>query len=214
MNHTPAPRSGLAGCLDKLAGPGATSAERVLQFVPAIIAAVAAPLYAATLEASWTALQLALIAFLAFDLLGGVLTNATGATKRWFHRPGQGVRQQFGFVAIHIIHIAIVAVLFRGGDGAYFSVVGGYLLISAIAILATPLYLQRPIGFGLYALALIGAGRLFEATPGLEWFLPLFFLKLLVCHLIFETPFRPGDRVPLVNAPEDSSASRSELPGA
>jgi len=28
--------------------------------------------------------------------------------------------------------------------------------------------------------------------PGLEWFLPIFHLKLLVSHLIKEAPFRPA----------------------
>ena len=61
--------------------------------------------------------------------------------------------------------------------------------------MATPLYLQRPVGLGLYAAAVIGSGHLLQPTPGLDWFLPLFFLKLLVSHLIFETPFRPGPRL-------------------
>ena len=190
-DHSLAPRSGAAGWLDRLAGPGATRAELALQFVPAVIAAVVAPLYAVTLDVDWTGLQLAIIALLGFDLVGGVPANATGAAKRWFHRPGQGWRQQFGFVVLHLVHIAVVAMLFRTGDGYFFGIVGGYLLVAALLILATPLYLQRPVGLGLYVLALVGSEYLFSSTPGLEWFLPLLFLKLLVCHLIAETPFRP-----------------------
>lgn len=190
-DHSLAPRSGAAGWLDRLAGPGATRAELALQFIPAVIAAIVAPLYAVTLDVDWNGLQLAVIAFLGFDLVGGVPANATGAAKRWFHRPGQGWRQQLGFVVLHLVHIAAVAMLFRTGDVYYFGIVGGYLLVAAILILATPLYLQRPVGVGLYALALIGGEYLFSSTPGLEWFLPLLFLKLLVCHLIVETPVRP-----------------------
>lgn len=193
-DHSLVPRSGAAGWLDRLAGPGATRTELVLQFTPAVIAALLAALYAVALDIEWSGLQLALIAFLAFDLVGGVITNSTGAAKRWFHRPGQGWRQHLGVVAMHLIHVTVVAVLFRAGDGAYLGVVGGYLLVAAIVILASPHYLRRPVGLGLYALALIGSEYLFTPTPALEWFLPLFFLKLLVSHLIPETPYRPGDR--------------------
>ncbi|MDB9528690.1 hypothetical protein PN498_22045 [Oscillatoria sp. CS-180] len=54
--------------------------------------------------------------------------------------------------------------------------------------------LQRPIALGLYGLALIGDRYLLTPTPGLEWFLPLFFLKLLISHLLNETAYPPSDR--------------------
>jgi hypothetical protein len=30
---------------------------------------------------------------------------------------------------------------------------------------------------------------LFAPSPGLEWFIPVFYLKLLVSHLVLEAPF-------------------------
>ena len=45
----PSPRSGWRGWLDRLTGPGATSAELLLQFVPSVVAGVAAPIHALTL---------------------------------------------------------------------------------------------------------------------------------------------------------------------
>lgn len=186
-----APREGWRGQVDRFIGPGATPAELMLQLVPSLGAAIAAPLYALTLPIDWTPWQLGAIAVLGFDLVGGVLTNATAAAKRWYHRPGQGWRQHMIFVGVHLFHIGLVALLFRGGDGLFFAGVAGYLLLAAGLILGSPLYLQRPIALGLYGLALLGDRYLFAATPGLEWFLPLFFLKLLVSHLLKESPYRP-----------------------
>ena len=192
--NVPALRSGWRGLIDQFIGPGATSAEVRLQIVPAVLAAIAAPLYASTLPLSWTPLQLSLIAILGFDMVGGVLTNATAAAKRWYHRPGQGLPQHLAFVSVHLFHIGLVAWLFRGGDWLFALGVSVYLLLSALMILRVPLYLQRPVAMGLYGLALVGSLYLFSPTPGLEWFLPLFFLKLLVSHLPYATPFDTGDR--------------------
>jgi hypothetical protein len=69
------PRDGLSGFLDRLTGPGATNTELLLQLVPSLVAMVAASLYALALSAQWTAVQLGLIALLALDLVGGVLTK-------------------------------------------------------------------------------------------------------------------------------------------
>lgn len=191
----PSPRPGLLGQLDRLIGPGATRAELLLQFLPAAAAAIAAPVYAMiALPIQWTPLQLCLISLLGFDLVGGVLTNATSAAKRWYHRPSQGWQQHLAFVALHVLHIGLVALLFREADGIFFAGTSGYLLLATGAILTSPLYLQRPIALGLYALALLGDRYLFAPTPGLEWFLPLFFLKLFVSHLLDEMPYHPSNR--------------------
>ncbi|MGB0560247.1 MAG: hypothetical protein ACPGVO_00390 [Spirulinaceae cyanobacterium] len=190
----PAPRNGWQGQLDRLVGPGATTAELALQFAPAVGAAIAAPLYATTLPMAWSPLQLGLISILGFDLVGGVLTNATAAAKRWYHRPGQGWQQQLSFVAIHLVHIGLVALLFREADGVFFAGVSSYLLLAAGLIVVSPLYLQRPLALGLYGLAMLGDRYLFAPTPGLEWFLPLFFLKLLVSHLLKEMAYQPNAR--------------------
>ncbi len=190
--HPPlTPRPGLGGLLDRFAGPGATAAELWLQFLPPLGAAIAAPAYALTLPTPPSPLQLSLLALLAFDAVGGVLTNATAAAKRWYHRPGQTWWQHWGFVALHVGHLVLIAWVWRGGDWGYVSLVGGYLLVAALVILQSPLYLQPPLALGLYGLALVGDRYLLTPTPGLEWFLPLLFLKLLVSHLLQASPTAP-----------------------
>ncbi|MEM7066540.1 MAG: hypothetical protein AAF572_25655 [Cyanobacteria bacterium P01_B01_bin.77] len=186
-------RSGWQGQLDRFIGPGATPAELVLQLVPSVGAAIAMPLYASTLPIDWNPWQLGLIAILGFDLVGGVLTNATAAAKRWYHRPGQGWQQHMIFVSVHLCHIGLVAWLFRGADGFFFAAVSSYLLLASGLILASPLYLQRPVALGLFGFGLMCDRYFFAPTPGLEWFLPLFFLKILVSHLLKETAYRSGE---------------------
>ena len=183
------PRPGLPGLLDRIAGPKATTAELLLQFMPPAIFAVVAPIYAQNLSVDWTSWQLGLISLLGFDLVGGVLTNATDSAKRWFHRVGQTWQHHLAFVSIHIVHIFLVALLFRDLDWGFLGIASGYLMGSSILILQTPLYLQRPVALGLYVLALLGNCYLFSPTVGLEWFLPLFFLKILVSHLLPETTY-------------------------
>ena len=190
--NCPTPRSGLLGWLDRITGPEATTAELLVQFIPPLIFALVAPIYAQTLSVDWTPWQLGCISLLGFDLVGGVLTNATSSAKRWFHRAGQTWQHHLAFVSIHIVHIFLVAILFRGSDWDFCLIVSSYLIGSSILILQTPLYLQRPIAFGLYGLVLLSNSYLFTPTVGLEWFIPLFFLKILISHLLKEAPYRPG----------------------
>jgi hypothetical protein len=189
--NCPPPRPGFRGWLDRITGVEATTAELLVQFVPPLIFAIAAPIYAQTLAVDWTYLQLGLISLLGFDLVGGVITNATSSAKRWFHRTGQTWQHHLVFVSIHIFHIFLVALLFRNADWGFLAIASGYLIGASILILRTPLYLQRPVAFGLYGLALLGNSYLFAPTVGLEWFLPLFFLKILLSHLLKEMPYSP-----------------------
>jgi len=187
----PAPRTGLLGELDKFIGPGATPAELWIQAIFTLGATTALLIYARVAELDWTPLQLTLGALLALDMAGGISTNATSAAKRWYHRAGQGFRQHVGFVALHLVHIFLVAWFFRALDWPFFGLFASYLLIATIFILRTPLYLQRPLAFGLFAIAILLNQYAVTPTLGLEWFVPLLFFKLLVSHLLREEPYRP-----------------------
>jgi hypothetical protein len=191
--QAPLPRKGLAGVFDKFVGPGATPAELSLQLVLPVLAAVGAPWYAARVVGHWSWFQYVVCAGLAFDLVGGIITNATSSAKRWYHRAGQGWQQHLGFVAIHLAHLLVVAWLYLAFNLGWLLLAGGYLLAAAAAVLAVPHYLQRPVALAAYAGALLLAVCGLAQPAGLEWFLPLFYLKLLVSHLPKETPFRPSE---------------------
>ncbi len=187
----PQVRKGLAGAIDKFIGPGATKSEILLQTIPVIIAAVVAPLYALYSVKYWSLIQYLICSLLAFDTIGGVITNATSSAKRWYHRKGQGFKQHLGFIFIHLFHLLLVAWLFIGFDIKWFLVTSVYLVIASITILKTSLYLQRPIALLMFTIGLLISLYVLPEIKGLEWFLPLFYLKLLVGHLPKEEPYRP-----------------------
>jgi hypothetical protein len=188
----PVPRQGLAGAMDRFIGPGATSAEGWVQGLFAAGVAIAALAYAAWSGLEWTILQFTVAILLAFDMAGGIVTNATSSAKRWYHRAGQGFSAHLGFVAVHLVHIFVVAWLFRGMDWFFFGAVSTYLLAAAVVILKTPLYLQRPVALGIFALSIPLSLYALSPTPGMEWFVPFLALKLLVSHLLREEPYRPA----------------------
>ncbi len=192
--ETPPPRSGIAGAWDRFVGPGATRAELALQLVIPVVAALAALLHATRTTEHWSWLHYVVGGVLAFDIAGGVVTNATSAAKRWYHRAGQGFWQHLGFVALHLLHLLLVSWLYLGFDFAWIVIAGGYLLCASAVILSVPQYLQRPVALTAYGGALLTSLYVLAPPVGLEWFLPLFYLKLLVSHLVKEEPYRPATR--------------------
>ncbi|MDX2141235.1 MAG: hypothetical protein SF123_24335 [Chloroflexota bacterium] len=190
----PKPRPGLSGAWDQFVGPGATRREEWLQLLGglALTAALLLLLYLQGHFGQWSTLQIIVVVLLAFDLFGGVITNATTAAKRWYHRAGQeGVRAHLPFIAVHGLHLLVIALLFRQADWAYVGVLYGYLLLAAVIIIRTPLYLQRPLAMTFFCGSLLLGMYALPPAPGLEWFVPLFYLKLLISHLVKEAPFAP-----------------------
>ena len=187
----PAPRDGLAGAWDRFIGPGATPAEQWLQLAVPAGLTVALVVYWRWLAVDWSALQYTVATVLAFDVLGGIITNATSSAKRWYHRPQAHPRQHLAFVAAHGFHLLAATVVFDAYGAGPMIAAYAVLLAAAALVAVTPLYLRRPAGFGLYAAAVLLSLYAFAQPPGMEWFLPLFYLKLLLGHMLAEAPFRP-----------------------
>jgi hypothetical protein len=187
----PQPRKGLAGEWDKLIGPGATKSEVWIMVAFAILAAIAAPLYAVASGLQWGFWQLLFAGLSALDLTGGIFTNSTSAAKRWYHRAGHGRWHRFGFVALHALYIFMVAFLYRDMDWGYFFSLTLYLLGGTAIILWIPLYLQRPVAMTVFAFSIPFSLYIIQPTPGLEWFIPFLFLKLMVGHAVREEPYQP-----------------------
>jgi hypothetical protein len=178
----PPPRSGLLRHWDTLIGPGASRAEQALILGAAVAGTIGVAAYAYLRNVDWTIWQWMILVVLALDLFGGVVANGTGAARRWYHRPGQTRRDHFLFVAVHLAQLVVFALAFPSAN--WLTVIGAYayLLLSALAILAAPTELQRPVSYLSYIGAL-GVALLFNAPTGLEWFLPILYFKLLVSHL-------------------------------
>jgi len=182
--------------LDRFVGPGATHAELLLQFVPTILATLGLIAAAIIGDWGWTPVQLIVAGILTLDMVGGVITNATSSGKRWYHRAGQGFRQHMLFVLIHIAQPTLVVLFFDPGNWMFVIGSYGYLMLASLLILLTPLYLQRPLA----GLLLVGGFFLslyvLPVPEYFEWFLPVFYTKLLSSHLLREEPYRPESEVP------------------
>lgn len=185
--RVPDPQNGL----DRFIGPGATKGEMVLQFaVPTLFAATLCGM-AAVLPWGWTPVQVIGATVLAFDTLGGVITNATGAAKRWYHRSGQSRRDHLLFVAVHAVQVALFSWLFTAPGWVSFLIVYGYLLFASAVIVGVPVYLQRPVSLTCLAGGIAVSLYALRVPAQLEWFVPLFYVKIFVSHLLHEEPYRP-----------------------
>ncbi|WP_054055688.1 hypothetical protein [Alloactinosynnema sp. L-07] len=171
------------GALDRFMGPGKSRGETAVEVVGGVVAAGLIGWFVWR-TGGVTGWRLALVAVLALDLAGGVLTNATNSAKRWYHRL-PAARPRLVFVSAHVLHLAAVAA-FLGGTWTWFLVNALLLLGSAVLIESMPVELRRPVAMALLmALFLINLGWL---PAVLAWFPALFYLKLLVCHLVPEAP--------------------------
>jgi len=94
--NPPEPRRGLAGSWDRFVGPGATSAEEWLKLLGGLLLTGALVMgYLSQRELlNWSVAQTGIALLLALDLTGGIITNATGAAKRWYHRLNGGITGQ------------------------------------------------------------------------------------------------------------------------
>lgn len=187
----PAFRPGIWGSVDKLIGPGATRAEKNIQLYPPFALAAGIVAFGLINQVDWSLWQYVVIAFLAVDMLGGVITNATSAAKRWFFRDGEGFKQHMTFVALHLVQTAMFSWAFLEFNLVWIAGVYGILLAGSAVILKTPLYLQRPVAALIYVVTLFLSLYVFETEPYLEWFLPVLFFKILVSHVLREEPYRP-----------------------
>jgi hypothetical protein len=187
----PPTSAGWNGRLERFMGPGTTPAEEIVQFVGGAVGVtlIAAYLWHSDAASQWPAWKVALIGVIAVDLVGGVLTNATNAAKRWYHRDAPGMaRKRLVFVSLHLVHLAAVAFVLLPAAWSWFAVNAVLLLAAAALIERVPLGVKRPTAMATW-LAVVTASPIVYAPPAaLAWFTPIFFLKLLVSHMVPEAP--------------------------
>ncbi len=186
----PEPRSGFLGSWDKFAGTGYTVTENRVVFGVALFLSVVLMLHAAIAGAGWTWWQYLVAFVLAVDIVGGAVTMAASPGKRWYHRPGQTIKDHRTFIAVHV-HPFIVGLLFiPDGGWLYGSLAYGYLIAGTWLLLGSKQYLHRPLATALVCGGCFLNGML-EVPAGFEWFLPVFYIKLFLSHLVREEPYRP-----------------------
>lgn len=187
-DHDREPRPGLPGVWDRLVGPGATGLENAGTIGTAALGA-AVGFAGDTPDRNWGPFRHGAAMLMGADLFGGVWANATPAATRWYHGRGQGICEMLAFSALHL-HPFLVAALYRDRDWRFASGNYAYLLAATSAVSATPATLRRVVAVALCCGGVWLNTAVWKPTPGLEWFAPVFFLKLLVSHAAGKTP--PG----------------------
>ena len=192
---TPELRTGWRGQIDKIIGPGATKAEINLQLYVPLLAVVTVIAISIFNNYDWTWGQYTVAALIALDMVGGIATNLTSAAKRWNFREGNGFKAHMTFISIHIIQLLLVSYFFLDFDLAWVILNYVFLMLVCVFILKTPMYLQRAVSGMAFVIALILSMYIFAAPLHLEWFLPLFYYKLLVSHVVREEPYSLEQKV-------------------
>ncbi|KAA5832774.1 hypothetical protein F1721_17530 [Saccharopolyspora hirsuta] len=185
----PTPR-GVAGALRRFLGPGRTRAENAVELAGQLLNMALLVLCIAWFE-GWggSVLQGVVLAVMVFDLVGGVLTNATNAAKRWYHRPGPGMRgKRLLFIASHLLYLVAVVFVLEAGGWPWLLVNAALLLTGAVLVEVAPVEVKRLAAVGLYLAAVLVNLTWLPLPAALAWFPVLFFLKLLVCFMVPEAP--------------------------
>jgi hypothetical protein len=168
---------------DQLVAPGANRGELLAVYAAAVAGSALAVVLA--VDAGLPTLSSAVVAVVAFDLFGGSVANATAAAKRRFHGPGRGWRQHLGFVVVHVQPF-LLALAVPGFGWAAAAAIYGLVVAGALAVLATPPGLRRPVAFGTTTFALTVALAGVTVPAALAWFAPVLLVKLLLGHLLPE----------------------------
>lgn len=189
--ENPQPRKGIAGIADRFFGPGNSRAEIVVQLlgVAIVSALLLGFLLSKAEELGLNGGQIAVLVLFGIDAIGGVLTNSTGAAKRWYHRPGTRT-ERLSFVAFHFVHLAVIGLVVLANDWGWIGVNVVILVGSAIVIEFSPIDIRRPIAGGLFISAVLLNLWFAPIAAELMWAPVIFYFKLLICHMLPEAPFR------------------------
>ena len=191
-----------SGKSDGLAGTGATVAERLLAYGFAVLITIGLVGYLRIQEHpaafGWRAYVLS---FFVFDIAGGVVANMLNSCKRLYHAPLKEnetgflklVKNPMAFTLLHV-HPVIFAWVYGANVwiGAFWYLA---LICSVAVVLASPLYLRRPLATAFVVIASLVSYYGLGFGPGFEWFIPCLFFKITLAHTVREEPYRPVERL-------------------
>jgi hypothetical protein len=187
-----------SGKPDGFFGTGATNSEQTLVWIFGLVGTAILGWLAWAQSFPWTWWQYVLAGLLALDVLGGVVANALNSCKRFYHSPLQP--EETGFTALSKNHVAfslfhvhpLIVGLFFGEANLLFAIFWyTTLILSTFIVLQTPLYLRRPMAFGIIMMAVLLNFYAIDTVRGFEWLVPALFLKIIYGHNVREEPYRP-----------------------
>lgn len=185
---------------DWLMGAGATRAERTVMWAGALAGVGYVVFMAARSEpGDWSWWQYVLAAFLAWDLVGGAVSNAANSTKRQYFGAdfanvggaARIVRAPIAFTSLHVHPLLIIAIYPHGTWGWAIGMYLGALVGAVIVDRVVPQYLQRPTAMLVFCTVMLLSNS-WTAPPGWTWFGVIFLAKLVLAHAVREEPYRPA----------------------
>lgn len=184
---------------DPATGTGSTRIEQLLTYSPGLLVLFILFFFHRTHYVDWKAWQYAAALIIGWDVASGMVANSLNSCKRFYHTPYQVnepryvkfLKNHFFFTALHIYPILITA-LFSPDQWLYGIFWYGFMIVSALMIIKTPLYLKRPFAALLLLIALLLNQYAVLPVRGFEWFMPALIAKIVAGHLVPEEPYRPN----------------------
>ncbi|MFC2149790.1 hypothetical protein ACFLQ8_03715 [Candidatus Auribacterota bacterium] len=177
-------RKGLKGCIDRLFGPGAGDLEIALPILVALFVSIMLLRFAGLRHFHWVFVQYVVAFLITFDTVGGAITLAMPAAKKWYHRPERKPVSYFLFNCAHIHPFIIAWVFVPEMQWIYPVTIYAYLVLTTLFLLKTPPALKGGLAvlfivFGCFI-------NIYMVLPplGFVWFVPVFYLKLLYGNLV------------------------------
>jgi len=179
-------------------GTQATTIEEILGWTAGFIGVVIIGFFCWKNNFDWEIWQYIVVAILAYDVVGGAVANSLNSCKRFYHSSVQTfepnyvklAKNHLFFSVIHV-HPLIVSLIFSSVSWFYGSFWYLILQISVLSVTRTPLYLQRPVSMLIIVTALLTNDYLVSSPTGLEWLIPVLFIKIVYGHTVKEEPYRP-----------------------
>lgn len=125
--------------------------------------------------------QWPVLAFLAFDIVGGIAANASGAAMRQHHQGEHALKPLF-FTFFHV-HPFAAALLLPVPGLVEATWLWGVALIGTALVMLTRSNLKRGVSLGFCGIAIVMIAVIFP-LPGFEWFAPCFLIKLVAAHAV------------------------------
>ena len=186
------------GETDLAVGTQATTTEKILGWIAGFVGVVIVAFFYWQNKFDWAAWQYIVVAIIAFDVIGGAVANSLNSCKRFYHSSVQTsepnyvklAKNNLFFSMIHI-HPLIVSLMFSSVSWFYGLFWYSSLQISVLTVTKTPLYLQRPVSMLIIVTALLINDYFVSFPAGLEWLIPVLFIKIVYGHTVREEPYRP-----------------------
>lgn len=183
---------------DLAVGTQATTTEKILGWTAGFIGVVFISFFYWENDFNWTTLQYIIAVIIAYDVVGGAVANSLNSCKRFYHSYLQTfepsyvklAKNHLFFSLIHI-HPLIVSLVFSSANWFYGLFWYLMLQISVLTVTKIPLYLQRPVSMLIIVTALLINSYFISSPTGLEWLIPVLFIKIVYGHTVQEEPYRP-----------------------